>query len=131
MALSLLALCLNFTVSCAGKSKLQKTASNTPFQTPIDTFETWRRAALEMNVPLMLSTYAAAGRQTVEGDILNASKDELSAMQAEAKQTEFKIEKLVYEGDRAFLRVKRIFRGKDEVEILTFVREGQDWKIIP
>ncbi len=101
------------------------------FSSPQETFETWKYAAQNLDISLLVSTYASSARSSMEDEFKNAAPQEMKQMQDEAKKTKFSIEKVVYEGDRAFLRVKREYKSRWEDEVLTMVREGQEWKILP
>ncbi len=114
-----------FFLSCAPKKFEPR------YSTPEETFRTWRQAAENLDLPLLVSCYADTAKAKLRDDLSKTSKEGLAAMQEEAKETKFEIEKIVYERHRAYLRVKRSLDGSDEIEVVTMVKEGPNWKIIP
>lgn len=100
-------------------------------ESPRETFETWRRAASKLDLDVLLSTYSSASRPMIEDELARSSEDALRAMQKEARRTNFSIERILFEDNIAYLRVRRRMGRADEVEVLTMVKEGQDWKIQP
>lgn len=101
------------------------------FSSPEKTFETWRYAVSELNFPLLLQCYAVSARPQIELDIKNNSDEGLKAMQREARETKFEIQKIVFEEKRAYLRVERIRNKVSEIEIVNMVKESGLWKIMP
>jgi len=101
------------------------------YSTPQLTFETWVEAARRLDMQLLLSTYAASARPETEQEFNNSSPQQLKQMQDEAHDTQFTVEQVVFEGEKAFLRVKRKLKSREEIEVITMVREGQEWKLLP
>jgi len=101
------------------------------YDTPEKTFDTWRYAARNLDISTLLSTYAKSARPSIESDLAKSSKEALKSMQDEAKNTDFKIEKIVYEDNLAYLRVLRKVKNQNEVEVLTMIKEGDKWKLLP
>ena len=101
------------------------------FRTPEETFHTWEQAAARLNLPLLISCYARDSRDEMRRDISGTSPQELRAMQKETRETQFKVEKVVYENNQAYVRVLRRRDKQEEIEILTMIRENNGWKIVP
>ncbi len=101
------------------------------FQTPEETFQTWMAAAADLNLELLVSTYTSEAQEGFRKDLKNTSTEELKAMQRETKATRFKIEKVVYENDKAYVRVLRRLDRQEEVEVLTMILQNGHWKIFP
>jgi len=101
------------------------------YSTPQQTFDTWAEAARRLDLPLLLSTYASSARQEAEQELNNSSSEQMKQMQDEAHDTKFSVEQVVFEGEKAFLRVKRKLKNREEIEVVTMVREGQEWKLLP
>jgi hypothetical protein len=116
---------LVFVSSCAPKKIVVS------FKTPEETFQTWRAAAERLDYTTLLQCYAAEAVSEIRKEIETTSGEGLRSMQQETRKTDFKLEKVVYENDRAYVRVTRRIRDAEEIEILTMVQEGKDWKLIP
>lgn len=101
------------------------------FSTPQETFETWIHSARTADLSLMALTHAPSARSAIEEEFRNYTPEQLEAMGREARKTEFKVEQIVYEGGRAFLRITRKLGRGVETEVLTMIREGQEWRILP
>lgn len=112
-------------LSCAARER------PVSLDSPKETFETWRRAASRLDLDILLSTYSSASRPMIEDELARSSEDALRAMQREARRTDFEIERILFEDNIAYLRVRRRMGRADEVEVLTMIKEGQDWKIQP
>lgn len=101
------------------------------FGSPEETFETWREAVERLDLETIVLCYADSAKQAMRQDIRNTTKDGLKAMQEETRDTQFSIEKIVYEGPKAFLRVKRVLKGNEEIEVVNMTLENGAWKLIP
>ena len=101
------------------------------FKTPEETFETWRQAAERLDLETLVACYASNAKAGVRKDIEKTSQEGLHSMQEETRKTKFKIEKIVYEKDRAYLRAQRSLKGDSDIEVLTMVKEGEEWKLLP
>jgi hypothetical protein len=115
-------------VGCASKKSPAFVAR---FSTPQETFETWVHSARTADLSLMALTHAPAARSAIEEEFRNYTPEQLEAMGREARKTEFKVEQIVYEGGRAFLRITRKLGKGAETEVITMIREGQEWRILP
>lgn len=101
------------------------------FQTPEQTFETWREAARRLDLETLLACYASGAQSQMRKEISSNSEEGLKSMQKEAEDTDFKVEKIVFEDKRAYLRVSRKRAKAEDIEVINMVKEGPDWKIIP
>jgi hypothetical protein len=114
-----------FMGGCASK------VPQTSLATPEKTFETWRQAASRLDMEALLSTYSSSSRPMIEDELARSTEDALRSMQKETKKTRFEIERVLFENNIAYLRVRRRVGRADEVEVLTMIKEGEDWKIQP
>jgi hypothetical protein len=101
------------------------------FSTPQETFNTWIYAAKNSDISLLVQTHTSGSQSTVEAELRNFTPEQLQTMAAEARKTKFKVEQVVYEADKAFLRIIRILGKQADEEIVTMQREGQEWRIVP
>jgi len=101
------------------------------FGSPQETFESWRSSVVNLELENIVACYAEPAKSGMRDEIAGLSKDGLEEMSRETNDTEFKIEKIIYEGQRAFMRVKRKRSGEEEVEVLTMVLERGAWKLLP
>ncbi|MDB5036890.1 MAG: hypothetical protein JWQ35_418 [Bacteriovoracaceae bacterium] len=118
-------LCVLFCGACTPARILKS------FKTPEETFETWRQAAVRLDFETLIACYASDARPSMRKDIEQTSTEGIQEMQREAKNTQFKIEKVVYQKDRAFLRALRKRKNAEDIEVLTMIKEGQEWKLLP
>lgn len=117
---------MSFLASCAAKGPVKVS-----YDTPEDTFLTWKAAARNMDMKALLDSYARSARPSLEQELARSSEEALKAMQKETRSTKFVIEKVVYEDSIAYLRVVRQKKSSREVEVLTMVKEGANWKLLP
>lgn len=101
------------------------------FKTPEETFRTWKNAAERLDLETLVSCYAAATQPDLRREISANSSEGLKAMQRETQDTQFRIEKVVYEDHRAYLRVIRKRGAAEEVEIVNMIKEGMNWRLVP
>lgn len=101
------------------------------YSTPENTFRTWKYAAEKMDIQTLLESYANSARPSVEEDLAKSSHEALAQMQKETKKTNFEIQKIVYENDLAYLRILRKKGRVAEVEVVTMIKEGNNWKLLP
>ena len=101
------------------------------YQTPEATFETWKQAAGRLDFEALISCYSTASQPRMRKDLSATTVDEIKVMQAETNKTKFEIQRIVYEGPKAYLRVMRRLPGAEDIEVLTMIKEGLDWKLIP
>jgi len=101
------------------------------YETPEKTFRTWKQAASKLDMKSLLESYAVSARPSIEDELARSSKEALMAMQKEAKDTNFTIEKIVYENNMAYIRIRRDRSKMSEIEVLTMVKESGGWKLLP
>lgn len=114
-----------FLVACASKEVAVS------YETPQDAFMTWKQAAARMDLETVLDSYVRSVRSQVQKELERTSSEAMRAMQREAKKTRFTIERVVYEDEKAYLRIRREMNGGESIEILTAVKERGEWKLIP
>lgn len=115
-----------FLSACASKSVVRK-----DYSSPEATFNTWTYAARNLDLRVLLESYAQSARPAMEQELGKTTQEALEAMQKEARLTSFDIEKIVYEDNLAYLRVRRKLKKDEGIEILTMVKEGDAWKLLP
>jgi hypothetical protein len=115
-----------FTSACVAKAPILKS-----FNSPQETFETWRQSVERLDFETLIACYATAAKPQMRKTIEETSEEGLRAMRDEARRTKFRIEKVVYEKDRAYLRAVRQLRHEDDLEVLVMIKEGQEWKLLP
>lgn len=101
------------------------------FHSPEAAFETWRHAAIEMDLNLLVRSYANSARPVIESDLRRTTQEELEKMSQEARRTKFSIERIVFEENLAYLRVRRELNRMQDIEVLTMVKEDNQWKLLP
>jgi len=101
------------------------------FGSPEETFASWKSSVERLDTDALISCYAQASRDGMRDEIRSTSQDGLKAMQRETKETKFEIEKVVYEGHRAFLRVQRSYKGARDIEVINMILENGGWRLVP
>ena len=101
-----------------------------PFASPAATFESWRRAAVAGDMKKMVACYASFRKKEVEKQLKKLSKDAREEMARTTAQTEFVPAVPFYQGDRALLEVKWASGLQGDSQVLQFVLEKDEWKII-
>lgn len=112
-------------VGCAAKPPVIS------YATPEDTFKTWHAAVGRLDLVTVVASYAESAQPKLRKEIAATSLEGLKAMQMETKNTDFEIEKVVYEENHAFLRVLRKIRDESEVEVINMIKEPGGWKLLP
>ncbi|MFH1262172.1 MAG: hypothetical protein V1495_01840 [Pseudomonadota bacterium] len=107
---------------------LPKTVSK--FQTPRQTFLTWRKAATAGDIDSMADCYSAIRKNDVKKELKKLSRDQRDQMRQATATTEFTPAEPFYQGDRAVLEVTWRVGLQSDSQILQFTLEGKDWKII-
>ncbi|MBN8555537.1 MAG: hypothetical protein J0L93_08845 [Deltaproteobacteria bacterium] len=101
------------------------------YQTPEDTFKTWRQAVERLDLQAVTECYAVGAQPGLRKEIVTTSKEGLEAMQRETRDTTFEIQKIIFEDRRAYLRVERKRKGTTEIEVVNMVKESNGWKLLP
>ena len=123
--LSLISAMLIFLVGCSPAPIFKS------YQTPEETFKTWRQAVERLDLQAVTDCYAVGAQPGLRKEIVATSKEGLEAMQRETRDTTFEIQKIVFENRRAYLRVERKRQGTSEIEVVNMVKEAGGWKILP
>lgn len=101
------------------------------FGSPEETFQSWRGSVERLDLEGIISCYADAAKPSIRQEILGTSRDGLEAMRKESEDTIYRVEKIVYEGSKAYVRVKRIRGPHEEIEVISMVLENGTWKLLP
>lgn len=101
------------------------------YKTPEATFATWQHAASKLDLGLLLRSYANSARPVIEADLKRTTEEELKKMSEEARETSFSIEKVVFEENTAYLRVRRKMKKMQDIEVVTMIKEDNQWKLLP
>ncbi len=113
-------------ISCALKSPLVVDRSS-----PEKAFETWRLAILHMDTTVLIDSYVVEAREGMRREISETTRDGIEAMRSETARTKFEIEKIVYQQNKAFVRVRRELEGDSEIELVTMIQEDGQWRLLP
>jgi hypothetical protein len=101
------------------------------YATPKDTFKTWKHAAARLDYNLLVSTYIDSAKDKLLNELSTETEQGLRAMQVEAEDTSFSVEKVIFEDRVAYLRILRKRGRRSEVEVLRMVKENGGWKLLP
>lgn len=104
------------------------------YGSPEETFRTWKQAIIDENYDVLISCYVEAAQPDMRREIETSSPDGLQSMRDETKRTTFKIEKVVYQENKAFLRVSRTLRGHandPDIEVVNMLLEKGAWRLAP
>lgn len=125
LSLAVIALVLVGASACATKE------TRFSLDSPESTFLSWKQAASQLDIESLLETYSSRSRPSIEDELARATDDALRTMARETRQTRFEIERVIFEDQVAYLRVRRRFGPINEVEVITMIKEGENWKIQP
>jgi len=114
-----------FLTACAAKKPVIS------FGSPEETFATWREAVERLDTEVLIQCYVESAKPAMRDEIKSSSREGLAAMQRETEQTKFLIEKIVYEGPKAYLRITRSLNGAQDIEVINMILEQGAWKIVP
>lgn len=115
-----------FLVGCASKNIVKR-----DFSTPEAAFETWKGAAKKLDLKLLIDSYALSARPSIESELARTTEEALQSMKKETQKTHFLIEKVVYEDNLAYLRIRRKLQKNESIEVVTMIKEGDSWKLLP
>lgn len=105
-------------------------AQTSKFGTPLQTFETWRKAAIAGSIKEMVACYVSYRQKQVRKELKKMPKAKLEEMRAATAQTDFFPNEPFYQGDRAALEIHWRKGLHGETQVLQFALEKNDWKII-
>lgn len=100
------------------------------YSTPSRTFEAWREAAEAGNINEMVNCYAEFRKEDVKKTLRKLSRKERAKMRKTTLITEFLPAQPLYKGDRAALEINWRIGLQGDTQVLQFMLEGNDWKII-
>lgn len=101
-----------------------------PYLTPKHTFESWRRASVKGDVKGMVSCYAKFRQNQVRKQLKKIPKNKRKEMQDISNNTLFTLGQVYYQGTQASLEATWNYGLKSDTQVLKFVLEGKDWKLI-
>jgi hypothetical protein len=100
------------------------------FETPVQTFQTWRKAAMAGDIDGMVGCYASFRRDDVRRDLKKLPKEQREQRRKPTAMTEFTSAEPLYQGDRAALEVTWRIGLQSDSQVLQFALEKTDWKLI-
>ena len=101
-----------------------------PFSSPLQTFETWKAAALKDDPKVMSECYVKYQQKKILKDLKKISRAKRKEMQETAARTDFSPQKPFYQGDRASLEVVWRVGVNSDSQVLQFVLEDEQWKLV-
>lgn len=103
-----------------------------PYATPIQTFTTWKDAALRDDLDGMVNCYVSYRRDEVKKDLKKLSKKTRQQMQAAMAATIFTPSEPFFQGELAIMEVSWTKGLASQTQTLKFTMEGNDkeWKIL-
>ncbi|HMQ10413.1 MAG TPA: hypothetical protein PKB05_03810 [Oligoflexia bacterium] len=101
-----------------------------PYVTPKHTFETWRRASVKGDMKGMVACYAKFRQNQVRKQLKKIPKNKRREMQDISKNTLFSLGQVYYQGTQASLEATWNYGLKSDSQVLKFVLEGKEWKLI-
>jgi len=117
---------LGLAVACAAKSPLVIDRS-----TPEKAFETWKNAVIKSEQLALIECYIMEAREGMRRELAETTSNGIEAMRSETARTKFEIEKIVFQQNKAFVRIRRELDGESDVEVLTMVQEEGQWLLQP
>lgn len=104
--------------------------SDAPYGTPMNTFKTWRQAAIQGDLKEMVKCYASFQQRQKTKELKALSKDDWEKMRAATANTEFLPKAPLYQGDRAFMEVAWNLNLQGDTQTLKFILEKDQWKLL-
>jgi len=116
-------------VDTAGFEEIDATKG--PFGTPVNTFDTWRKAALVDDIDTMANCYAASRKAEVKKELKKIPKKTRQEMKMAMTQTIFNPSTPYYQGEFAMMEVSWTKGLASQTQTLKFILENnKDWKIV-
>ncbi len=103
---------------------------DSPYSTPPATFSTWREAAIKGDLKAMVRCYASYRQKDVRKQLKKLSRKKREEMRSATAQTDFFPSEPFFKGERAMLEITWSKGLHGETQVLQFVLEGNDWKIL-
>lgn len=101
-----------------------------PYETPKQTFLTWRAHAEEGDINGMVDCYASFRQSTVKKNLKKIKRKEREEMKQTMQLTSFVAQDPIYQGEKAFMEVTWSKGLYAENQVLKFILEDDQWKII-
>lgn len=112
------------------KNALDEFKELKPFETPKQTFLTWKDHASKGSIDGMVNCYASYRKSDVRKKLRKIRRKERKEMQQSMDLTSFVVADPIYQGKQAFLEVTWTKGLHSESQVLKFILEDQNWKII-
>lgn len=112
------------------KNALDEFRELKPFETPKQTFLTWKQKAEEGSIDGMVECYASFRQKDVRKQLKNIKRKERNEMQNTMRMMSFVASDPLYQENQAYLEVTWTKGLQSENQVLKFVQENQEWKII-
>ncbi|MEZ4820144.1 MAG: hypothetical protein R3A45_09720 [Bdellovibrionota bacterium] len=112
------------------KNALDEFRQLKPYETPKQTFLTWKEQAGKGSISGMVDCYASYRQSEVRKKLKKINRKKRKEMQQTMNLTSFTVADAVYQNNQAFLEVTWSKGLHSENQVLTFILEGQEWKII-
>jgi len=106
------------------------TKSNSKYKSPTDTFFVWRNAAVNGDIDGMADCYASYQQKDVKKQLKALPKDGREKMRTATARIQFIPAKPIFQGDRALLEVNWQTGLQSDTQVLQFVLEKNEWKLI-
>ena len=106
--------------------------SNKPslnFISPQKTFEFWKKSAIKKDLFGLSLCYEKQIKADKLKEFQSFSPNEVKEMSKKTKKSDFSTFEPVIVGDRATMRVERMYKKEKSVEFMEFVIENGEWKI--
>lgn len=99
------------------------------FSSPKKTFEFWKRSAIKRDLFGLSLCYEKAFRANKLKELQSFTETEIKDMSKKTKKSDFVIDPPVILGDRATMKVERIYKKKKMLEFVEFVLEDGEWRM--
>lgn len=101
------------------------------FATPKKTVEFWIRALKKNDIEMMASCFIESARAPMIQKLKEIPTEQQKKIVRDAKKTDFEIDKININGERATLTLRRILNNWSSDEELSLARESGSWKLLP
>lgn len=112
------------------QSALDEFRTLSPFETPKQTFLTWKKYAEDGSIDGMTQCYASYRQDQVKKNLKKIKKKARKEMQHTMQVVDFIAADPIYQGKQAFLEVTWSKGLHSESQVLKFILEKDQWKII-
>lgn len=111
-------------------SALKAFEKRSPFETPKQTFLTWKDHASKGSIDGIASCYTTSRHDKVKKKLRKIKRKQRLAMQEAVNATSFTVGDPLYQGNKAFLEVNWTKGLHSESQVLKLLLEKNQWKII-